>query len=285
MTNPGPPGRRMRAPHPPPRGSSPSGAATAHRRRAELSDAAVVWTVLGDGVGHSGQPADRFRPDRAARHDPGRGAVQRVPVANQLPNMIAALVLEATFTAIFVPVLARAERDDPDGGTAFVRRLVTLATTLLLVATAFRSLAAPLLVELMLGADPLVNRALTTAFAYLLLPQIIFYGLSSVFMAILNTRNMFGPPAWAPVVQQRRRDPDPRAVCPCTRRTFARSGRDGQRQTAGAGRRHHPRRGRPSRGAVRRDPGANVSACARCGVSTIVSRSSARWRRRWCSTS
>ena len=47
-------------------------------------------------------------------------------VANQLPNLIAALVLEATFTAIFVPVLARAERDDPDGGTAFVRRLVTL---------------------------------------------------------------------------------------------------------------------------------------------------------------
>ena len=56
-------------------------------------------------------------------------------VANQLPNLIAALVLEATFTAIFVPVLARAERDDPDGGTAFVRRLVTLATALLLVAT------------------------------------------------------------------------------------------------------------------------------------------------------
>lgn len=52
----------------------------------------------------------------------------------------------------------------------------------------------------MLGSDPQVNRPLTTAFAYLLLPQIIFYGLSSVFMAILNTRNIFGPPAWAPVV-------------------------------------------------------------------------------------
>ncbi|MDY6996100.1 MAG: murein biosynthesis integral membrane protein MurJ [Actinomycetota bacterium] len=121
-------------------------------------------------------------------------------VANQLPNLIAALVLEATFTAIFVPVLARAERDDPDGGTAFVRRLLTLATTLLLVVTVISTLAAPLLVDLMLGSDPLVNRPLTTAFAYLLLPQIIFYGLSSVFMAILNTRNVFGPPAWAPVV-------------------------------------------------------------------------------------
>jgi len=121
-------------------------------------------------------------------------------VANQLPNMIAALVLEATFTAIFVPVLARAEHDDPDGGTAFIRRLLTLATTLLLVVTIVSTLAAPLLVDLMLGSDPLVNRSLTTAFAFLLLPQIIFYGLSSVFTAILNTRNIFGPPAWAPVV-------------------------------------------------------------------------------------
>jgi putative peptidoglycan lipid II flippase len=120
-------------------------------------------------------------------------------VAYQLPNLIAALVLEATFTAIFVPVLARAERDDPDGGTAFVRRLVTLATTLLLLTTALAIVSAPLLVELMLGDDPQVNRDLTTAFAYLLLPQVLFYGLSSVFMAILNTRNVFGPPAWAPV--------------------------------------------------------------------------------------
>jgi putative peptidoglycan lipid II flippase len=121
-------------------------------------------------------------------------------VANQLPNMVAALVLEATFTAIFVPVLARAEQDDADGGAAFVRRLVTLATTLLLVTTLLSVAAAPLLVRLMLGRNPEVNEPLTTAFAYLLLPQVIFYGLSSVFMAILNTRNVFRPPAWAPVV-------------------------------------------------------------------------------------
>lgn len=121
-------------------------------------------------------------------------------VANQLPNLIAALVLEATFTAIFVPALARAERDDPDGGTAFVRRLVTIVSTLLLIATGLSVAAAPLLVRLMLGGDPAVNRSLTVAFAYLLLPQVLFYGFSSVFMAILNTRNVFGPTAWAPVV-------------------------------------------------------------------------------------
>ena len=83
---------------------------------------------------------------------------------------------------------------------SFVRRLVTLATTLLLVTTALSVAAAPLLVRLMLGSDPQVDKPLTVAFAYLLLPQVLFYGLSSVFMAILNTRNVFGPPAWAPVV-------------------------------------------------------------------------------------
>ncbi len=121
-------------------------------------------------------------------------------VANQLPNLVAALVLEATFTAIFVPVLARAEQGDADGGAAFVRRLVTLTTALLLVATALSVVAAPLLVRLMLGRAPQVNEPLTTAFAYLLLPQVLAYGLTSVFMAILNTRNVFGPTAWAPVV-------------------------------------------------------------------------------------
>ncbi|OSC39321.1 murein biosynthesis integral membrane protein MurJ [Mycobacterium decipiens] len=130
----------------------------------------------------------------------GAALASSFSVANQLPNLVAALVLEATFTAIFVPVLARAEQDDPDGGAAFVRRLVTLATTLLLGATALSVLAAPLLVRLMLGTNPQVNEPLTTAFAYLLLPQVLVYGLSSVFMAILNTRNVFGPPAWAPVV-------------------------------------------------------------------------------------
>jgi putative peptidoglycan lipid II flippase len=130
----------------------------------------------------------------------GDALLSSFSVANQLPNLIAALVLEATFTAIFIPVLARAERDDADGGTAFVRRLFTLATTLLVVTTVLSVACAPLLVDLMLGTDPLVNRPLTTAFAFLLLPQVLFYGLSSVFGAILNTRNVFGPPAWAPVV-------------------------------------------------------------------------------------
>jgi putative peptidoglycan lipid II flippase len=190
-----PPTRRM-PPQRLPRGPAP-------RRRAgrpELSDAAVVSRSWGMAFATLVSRITGFARIVLLAAILGAALSSAFSVANQLPNLIAALVLEATFTAIFVPVLARAERDDPDGGVAFVRRLITLTTALLVMVTLLSVAAAPLLVRLMLGSEPLVNRSLTTAFAYLLLPQVLFYGLSSVFMAILNTRNVFGPPAWAPVV-------------------------------------------------------------------------------------
>ncbi len=168
--------------------------------RTELSDAAVVSRSWGMALATLVSRITGFIRIVLLAAILGAALSSAFSVANQMPNMIAALVLEATFTAIFVPVLARAERDDSDGGEAFVRRLVTLAATVLLAVTVLAVAGAPQLVRLMLGADPQVNQPLTTAFAYLLLPQVIFYGLSSVFMAILNNRNVFGPPAWAPVV-------------------------------------------------------------------------------------
>ena len=243
--------------------------------RPELSDAAVVSRSWGMAFATLVSRITGFARIVLLAAILGAALSSAFSVANQLPNLIAALVLEATFTAIFVPVLARAERDDPDGGTAFVRRLVTLATTLLLVATVLSVAAAPLLVGLMLGSDPQVNRPLTTAFAYLLLPQVLFYGLSSVFMAILNTRNVFGPPAWAPVCQQRGRHRHARPVSACPGRTFGRPGGDGQRQAAGAGHRHDAGGGRPRSRCYWSRSAANGSACARCGASTTGSRSSA----------
>ncbi|KBU52270.1 integral membrane protein MviN [Mycobacterium tuberculosis NRITLD54] len=179
---------------------SPGEVPTASQRQPELSDAALVSHSWAMAFATLISRITGFARIVLLAAILGAALASSFSVANQLPNLVAALVLEATFTAIFVPVLARAEQDDPDGGAAFVRRLVTLATTLLLGATTLSVLAAPLLVRLMLGTNPQVNEPLTTAFAYLLLPQVLVYGLSSVFMAILNTRNVFGPPAWAPVV-------------------------------------------------------------------------------------
>src|SRR6201992_80505 len=199
-----PPSQPPRRPQPPGRVPPPTGplppVTDLPTRRAELSDAALVSRSWAMAFATLVSRITGFARIVLLAAILGAALSSAFSVANQLPNLVAALVLEATFTAIFVPVLARAEKDDADGGAAFVRRLVTLATTVLLATTALSVAGAPLLVQLMLGRSPQVNEPLTIAFAYLLLPQVIFYGLSSVFMAILNTRNVFGPPAWAPVV-------------------------------------------------------------------------------------
>ena len=60
----------------------------------------------------------------------------------------------------------------------------------------------------MVCAPPLVSaviddpaqRELTTLFAYLLLPEIFFYGVTAMMTAVLSVRSVFGAPAWAPVI-------------------------------------------------------------------------------------
>lgn len=121
--------------------------------------------------------------------------------ASLIPNMITELVLGAVLTAMVVPTLVRAEKEDPDGGSAFVRRLVTAAFVVLLGATLLATAAAPLLAtHVFVSADGKVNTQLTTALTFLLLPAILFYGMSALFTAILNTRQVFKPGAWAPVL-------------------------------------------------------------------------------------
>nr|WP_082080513.1 murein biosynthesis integral membrane protein MurJ [Williamsia herbipolensis] len=128
----------------------------------------------------------------------GAATASSFQAAYVLPSIVAEVVLGAVLTAIVIPVLVRAEAEDPDGGEDFVNRIFTLALTTLGVATVVALVAAPLLTYLNLG-DGEVNRDLATALAYLLLPEILFYGMSALFTAILNMKGAFRPGAWAPV--------------------------------------------------------------------------------------
>ncbi|MDQ3154735.1 MAG: murein biosynthesis integral membrane protein MurJ [Actinomycetota bacterium] len=121
-------------------------------------------------------------------------------VANTLPNIVYELLLGGVLTSVVVPLLVRAARDDADGGLAYTQRLVTVAGVLLGGATVLAVAAAPALTRIYLGDGDAANPQLATAFAYLLLPEIVFYGLGALFGAILNARSVFGPAAWAPVV-------------------------------------------------------------------------------------
>jgi putative peptidoglycan lipid II flippase len=121
-------------------------------------------------------------------------------VANTLPTVVNELLLGGVLTSIAVPLLVRAQQEGPERGESYAQWMITMGGVLLVGATALAVAAAPLLTELYLGPDTRANAALTTAFAYLLLPGIIFYGLSALLQAVLNVREVFGTPAWAPVV-------------------------------------------------------------------------------------
>ncbi|WP_407646221.1 murein biosynthesis integral membrane protein MurJ [Gordonia iterans] len=129
----------------------------------------------------------------------GAGLASAFQAAYVLPNMIAEVVLGAVLTAIVIPVLVRAEAEDPDGGQDFINRIFTITVLILGAATVLAVIAAPLLTAMNVG-DGKVDKPLVTALAYLLLPEILFYGLSALFMAILNVKNVFKPGAWAPVL-------------------------------------------------------------------------------------
>jgi putative peptidoglycan lipid II flippase len=119
-------------------------------------------------------------------------------IANTLPNMVYELLLGGVLSSVIVPLIVNAQEKDSDRGTAYTQRLLTLAVTALGLATMIAVAAAPLLVWAYGGGHD--QRQLTSVFATLLLPEIFFYGLGAMFAAILNTRGVFGPPAWAPVL-------------------------------------------------------------------------------------
>ncbi|TFV62103.1 murein biosynthesis integral membrane protein MurJ [Geodermatophilus sp. DF01-2] len=120
--------------------------------------------------------------------------------SNTLPNIVYELLLGGVLTSVVVPLLVRAQERDDDGGAAYAQRLATIATAGLVVVTGLAVLAAPLLTALYgLDEDPEQYR-LATWLARILLVEIVFYGIGALAQAILNSRGVFGPPAWAPVL-------------------------------------------------------------------------------------
>lgn len=120
-------------------------------------------------------------------------------VANQLPNNIFAIISTGILTAVIVPQIVRVSAD-PDGGRAFISKLFTLGTVVLVATTGIAMAIAPWLVQLYTSSADPDAIALATAFAYWCLPQIFFYGLYALVGETLNARRVFGPFTWAPIV-------------------------------------------------------------------------------------
>jgi putative peptidoglycan lipid II flippase len=120
--------------------------------------------------------------------------------ANTLPNVVYDLMLGGILTSVIVPLLVTASRRHADRGEAYFQRIFTLGVIALGAITLVATLAAALIVDLYAGSIHGAEHRVMVVFAYFFIPQIFFYGVSSLAGAILNARGRFAAPMWTPVI-------------------------------------------------------------------------------------
>ena len=125
---------------------------------------------------------------------------QAYNVANTTPNIVYELLLGGVLTSVVVPVLVRAAKTDADGGETYAQRLLSFVVLMLFAASVILVVFAPQLVALYMHDADADTRRLAIVLARFFLPQMLFYGAGAVMGAILNARERFGAPMWAPVV-------------------------------------------------------------------------------------
>jgi len=129
----------------------------------------------------------------------GTGAVgNSYSAGNTFPNMVYELLLGGVLSSVLIPLLIHAQSQDEDEGVAYTQRLLSIAAAALGVLTLLAVAAAPLIAGAFVPAG--AQRGLTSLFATLLLPEIFFYGLGAMFVAVLNIKHVYGPGAWSPVL-------------------------------------------------------------------------------------
>ena len=121
-------------------------------------------------------------------------------VANMLPTVVYTLFIGGAINAGFVPQLVRHRADDPDHGEAYAQRLISAVGLALLALATLAVLLAPLVVRLYSAGWSPRQLEIATLFARLMLPQIFFFGVFTVLSQVLNTRERFGAPMFAPIV-------------------------------------------------------------------------------------
>ena len=131
-------------------------------------------------------------------------AIVGTPVAdifegsNYLPNLIFVMLAGGVFNAVLIPQIAKASKD-PDRGTEFISRLLTIGVLGLLGLTAVVMVLVVPIMGLTMSFTGR-NMELAITFGLFLLPQIFFYGLYSLLGQVLNAHNAFKAYAWAPVI-------------------------------------------------------------------------------------
>ena len=129
------------------------------------------------------------------------GIASAYNLANTMPNVVYNLALGGILTSVIVPLIVAAGRRGTDRGASYDQRMFTLITFALAGITVVATLAAVPIVAIYSGSGVTgATRHLTEILAFFFIPQIFFYGVSSLIGAILNSRGSFAAPMWTPIV-------------------------------------------------------------------------------------
>ena len=123
-------------------------------------------------------------------------AADAYSVANRLPNVMYAVLAAGVLNSALVPQIVKAFHG---GSERTVHRILTLGGVGILVATTVLTLTAGIWVRVYSHCWGPEQTALATAFALWCIPQLLFYGLYTLFGQVLNAREQFGWFMWAPV--------------------------------------------------------------------------------------
>ena len=128
------------------------------------------------------------------------GLADAYNLANTAPNVVYDLIIGGILAATLVPVLVSATED---GDTKALNAVATVVTVALIGVTVLGLVAAPWIVRMYtFTLDPAARAAqeeVAVPLLRLFIPQVLFYGLTALFSAMLNARRRFAAAAFAPV--------------------------------------------------------------------------------------
>jgi putative peptidoglycan lipid II flippase len=122
-------------------------------------------------------------------------------LANNTPNILYELLLGGVLSATLIPVFVDHVVHDDEESTSAV---VTVVSAVLLAITVIAFLAAPLVIHVyalkLSPEEASAQAAVAVPLLRLFVPQIFFYGLTTLWTSALNARRVFAVPAFAPVL-------------------------------------------------------------------------------------
>lgn len=127
-------------------------------------------------------------------------------LSNETPNIVYDLLVGGVLSATLVPLFTQLMHGDADhDGERDANVLITVAVALITALTVVAVLAAPLIFRLYslsppAGVDAGTFRSVGTTLTRIFLVQILFYGLTGIANAYLNSRRRFLAAAWSPIL-------------------------------------------------------------------------------------